>query len=375
MKKIIIIGGGFAGLSALRILSRRGLGLEVVLIDRKDTFDFLPALPDAIGRGIKLTHLTCKIEETGRKNGFKFVKDEVDSIDTGKNEVLTRTRRFNYDYLIIASGSETNFYGNKNIAEFAFKLDEAMDAEKIIEALKNRKFDNYIIGGGGYTGIELATNLSLFLTKNKKSGKIIIVERAPAILGPLTEWMKNYVTQNLKSLNVDILVNSSLEKLEDSRAYVTGGKVFNRAMVIWAAGVKTSGFIQDLKADKNPQGRLQVDEYLRLSENCFAVGDAAFVSYRCSNLRMAVQFSIAQGSCAALNVIDSIKGEKLHKYIPRDLGFIIPMANNKSCGNVFGVQLKGILPTILHFTMCIYRSCCLKNQLGILRDLITGGVK
>jgi NADH dehydrogenase len=359
MKKIIIIGGGFGGLCVGNIL----------LIDKKETADFLPTLPDCLGRGINPEYLTYKIENLAKKSGFKFLLDEVNSIDLDKREILTKTKRFAYDYLVIASGSETNFYGNTNIMEHAFKLDCAQDLKTIKKALNNKEFDNYIIGGGGYTGVELATNLRLFLGKNKKTGRIMILERAPTILGPLPEWMKIYVSENLKRLNVDVFTNSSIEKIEDSTAYFSGGEIFNKAMVIWAAGVKTSSFIQGLKVEKNPQGRIKVDEYLRLNESCFVVGDAAYFLHKNINLRMGVQFSISQGASAAVNIINSIKGHKLRKYMPRDLGYIIPMANNKSCGRVFGVNLKGVLPTLFHFVMCIYRSYGFKNKFGIIKGL------
>ena len=371
-KKIIIIGGGFGGLSAVDILCKSGLNFDISLIDKKGTADFLPTLPDCIGRGINPEYLTYKIADLANKIRFKFVKDEVGSIDLDKKEILTKTRRFNYDYLIVACGSETNFYGNNNIMEYAFKLDDSGDAKRIAEALRKREYDNYIIGGGGYTGVEVATNLRLFLTKNKKSGKIIIIEHTSSILGPLPEWMKNYVSVNFKRLNVDVFVNSSIEKIENGRVYVSGGRVFNKAMVIWAAGVKTSGFIQDLKVEKNPQGRIKVDEYLRLNESCFVIGDTAYFSYKKAYLRMAVQFAIAQGSCVAINIIKNVKGCELKKYRPTDFGYIIPMANNRSCGRVFGINLRGFLPTMLHFMMCIYRSYGIKNKFGILNGLING---
>ena len=76
---------------------------------------------------------------------------------------------------------------------------------------------------------------------------------------------------------------------------------------------------------------------------------------------------------AAKNILKSIKGAVLIKYKPIDLGFVIPMANNRSCGQVFGINLKGFVPTILHFMMCIYRSYGIKNKLGIIGDLIKGG--
>ena len=358
--------------AAYRLFKARK-NLEVTLIDKKWSSDFLPTLPDCIGRGINPESLSYKIESAAKRFGFRFIYEEVISVGLEKKQAYTASGAIDYDYLIIASGSETNFYGNENIKKYAYKLDEVEDARKIISALKQSAFENFIIGGGGYTGIEVVTNLRRYLNKIKSKKKIIIVERTPSILGPLPAWMKDYVLTNLKSLNVEVLVNSSLEKIEDEKVYVSGGRIYEKSLVVWAAGVKTSGFIQSLNSEKNPQGRIKVDEYLRLNESCFVIGDAAFFSYKSSFLRMAVQFAIAQGDCAAANVINQIKKRKLKKFKPLDFGYIIPMANNKSCGKILGLNLKGALPTIFHFLMCVYRSYSLKNKSGLILGLLKGG--
>lgn len=370
MDRVLIIGGGFAGLSAAIRLAKSGRGLEVRIIDKKETTDFLPMLPDCIGRGINPQRLAFRIENITKKLGAKFIRGEVLSIDLDKRQVLTKEQALDYDYLIIASGSETNFYGNENIKQNALPIDSADSAKKIVETLRQNKFDNFIVAGGGYTGIEVATNLRVYLDKVRQKSKVMIVERAPAILGPLPEWMRNYAADNLKNLGIELCQNSTLEKIEGRRIYLNGKRIFNNALVIWTAGVKTAGYIDNLQLAKNPQGRIKVDEYLRVNNNCFALGDAAFFTYKESFLRMAVQFAIAQGRCAASNIVKSIKGRKLKKFIPRDLGYIIPMANNRSCGAVFGINLKGLLPSALHFLMCVYRAYGLKNKSGIIRGLL-----
>jgi len=374
---ILIIGGGFAGISAASRLSRSDLDLDIVLIDKKEAVDFLPMLPDCIGREIDPEFLSFKIENIAKKLGFKFIRGEVASIDLDRRQVLTKEQALTYDYLVIASGCETNFYGNESIRQNSLTLDSAYDAKRIVDTLRYHEFDNFIIGGGGYTGIEIAASLRVYLGKIKRASGIIIVERAGAILGSLPEWMRNYVSANLRCLNVEICPNSAIDRIDGRSVYLLGGRTFNNALVIWAAGVKTAGFIQDLRSGKNPQGRIKVDEYLRINDNCFAAGDAAFFTHKESSLRMAVQFAITQGECAALNIIKSIKGRSLKRFMPRDLGYIIPMANNRSCGMVLGVNLKGALPTALHFIMCIYRSYGMKNKFGIIRTLFKdiGGKK
>lgn len=373
MKKILIIGGGFAGLSAADRFGKSGRGLDISLLDKKKSFDFLPLLPDAIGRGIKPEYLIYSIEDLCKKKGIKFINEEAVSIDLEKKKVFILSGVLEYDYLVIASGSETNFYANANIEKNAYKIDSAQDIQRILSVLRQAERGVYIIGGGGYTGIEVATNLRIFLDKVKRKSRIIVVERAPSILGPLPSWMKDYVSDNLIRLSIEVYTNSAIDKIEEDKVYVSGGKIFDSAMVIWAAGVKTAGFMQKINAEKNPQGRLRVDEYLKLNDSCFVAGDTSYFSYNNVFLRMAVQFAVIQGDCVAVNIINSIKGIKLRKYSPLDLGYVVPMANNRSCGIILGFKLRGRLPTFLHFLMCIYRSAGFKNKFGIIGDLIKGG--
>jgi len=358
MKKVIIIGAGFGGLEAARILSKHRGDVEITVIDKKETSDFLPTMPDCIGRGIRPQYLSYPVKALAAKFGFSFIKDEVSKVDLQDKTVFTVTAALNYDFLIIASGSETNFFGDEDIKKNAYKLDNVADAEKLLDVVKSRVFDNYIIGGGGYTGVEVATNLRLALNKMRRPGRVTIIERSADILGLLPSWMKDYVKENLRKLDIEVLINSSVDKID-----------YGKTVLIWAAGVKASAFIQNLQVEKNPQGRLKVDEYLRLDESCFVIGDAAYFEYKKNYLRMAVQFAIFQGRAAAKNIIRSIKGNSLKKFEPVDLGYIIPMANNRSCGMVLGLNLKGFLPTLLHFIMCIYRSYGFKNKIGIIKGL------
>lgn len=369
MHKIIIIGAGFSGLSAASRLSKLRLDIEILVFDKKGTTDFLPLIPDAIGRALNPDFLVCHIQDILPKQNIRFVKKEIVSVNLETRQVFTADASYTYDFLVIASGSQVNFFSDSQAKNLAYAVNSVNDVKKIISALQENKFENFIICGGGYTGIEAATNLYLFCRKNGIAGKIVIVERSPEILGPLPGWMKAYVKANLEKLGIDVLTNSTVENIQSKRIALSGNRVFEKAMLIWVPGVRTADFIQKLAVEKNPQGRIVVDQYLRFKENCFSAGDTALFAKGNNPLRMAVQFSIAEGAQVSDNIIRSIKKLPLKKFKPRDLGFIIPMANNRSCGSVFGLNLKGLLPTLLHFMMCIYRSYGLRNKVGLTVNL------
>jgi NADH dehydrogenase len=370
-KKIAIIGCGFAGAFSSRALCHLKEDAQVTVIDKKETFDFLPMLPDAVGRGIDPGLMSYPISLLSNRWGFNYINEEVKSVDIQQNAIITTSNSLNYDYLIISSGSETNFYGNNEIREYAYKLDDASDARRILKYLEENTPDTILISGGGYTGVEVATNLRVYLNKKARKSKIIIIERAPSILGPLPEWMKSYVGNNLKELGVEVFTNTVIDKISKETVSLSNSQVFNNAMLIWVAGVKTADFIQSIKAEKNPQGRIKVDDCLRLKDNCFIVGDCAYVAHKNGYLRMAVQFAIYQAISAANNIAASMKGKKALKYKPLDMGYVIPMANNKSCGSIMGINVTGMPATLMHFTMCIYRSLGARHKSGIVASLLT----
>ncbi len=370
MAKIVIIGAGFAGLAAAARLASARSRFEVSLVDRQENFNFLPMLPDTIGRGIAPEFLANRIEGLCSSLKCKFIRDEVISVDFAKKEVLARTSAIPYDFLIIASGSETNFYGNSAIQQYAYTLDSVQDASRIIAALEKNTFDAYLIGGAGYTGIEVATNLKAYLRRRSREKRVVIVERQPSILGLLPDWMKAYVKDNLNSLGIEVVCNAAIDTVKGGSITLSTKESFNNAMLIWTAGVRTSDFVRDLKTGKNPQGRLFADKYLKIDDSCFVAGDASWFKSGSGFLRMAVQFSIMEGRLAAGNILRLARGLPLKEYRPVDFGYIIPMANNRSCGEIFGIKMKGFIPTVLHFMMCIYRSFGWHNRLGIIKGLI-----
>ncbi|MEI8350165.1 MAG: FAD-dependent oxidoreductase [Candidatus Omnitrophota bacterium] len=372
--RIIIVGAGFSGIAALVRLASAKVPLDILLIDKKETFDFLPLLPDCFARNISPRFITCELGPIALKYGARFFNKEVIALDPEKKEVITSDAVFPYDYLILASGTETNSYGNDAVKKYGYTLDSAQDAVKITAALGRNQYENFIVAGAGYSGIEVACGLRCYLNRHGKKGRIIIAERAVSILGPLPDWMKAYVSDNLRMLDIEVATGVVVERIEERSLRFSDSSNYNNSMLIWTAGVRCADFIQKLSLGKNPQGRLKVDMSLKAHESIFVAGDAACFSYGNTCLRMAVQFAITQGLFAGAQVIRSIKGLEFKEYQPFDFGYIIPMANNRACGQVMGIHLKGRLAIVLHFLMCIYRLYGWRNKVGVLKALMLSKV-
>lgn len=373
MKRVLIIGAGFGGLSALNRLSGNKKYVEVTVIDRKSSMDFLPELPSILGRNVREGHLACDIERLVKRSGARFMQREAAVIDRFKREVECSGERIKYDYLVIASGSETAFYGQDHIKRAAYKLDDVYDAAKLRKALDSGSFDSVVVAGGGYTGIEVATNIRLHCDKRKLNKRIYIIERAKAILGPLPQRLREYTVLNLLKMGIKTYLETTITDIKGTTIKLSNQETIDKALLIWAAGVKTGDIVDKLDVPKGAQGRIKVDEYLRAEEDIFVIGDAAEFIYHDRPLRMAVQFSIIQGDIAAKNIINSIRGLPLKKYVPVDLGYVVPMANNRSCGILFGkLYVGGVIATLLHYMMCLYSLPTIRRKVGLLWDVLRG---
>ncbi|HAJ57345.1 MAG TPA: hypothetical protein DCL35_06210 [Candidatus Omnitrophica bacterium] len=376
MGDIVIIGGGFAGLEAARVFSRKRSKLgsrRVIVVDAKPTFDFLPVLPDVCGSFVSKEHVILDLREYLEALKVNFENDEVINIDADAREVFLKGgRSLAFEFLIVCCGSVTNFYGAAEIERHALKLDTADDAAALLNTVATYPQKKIVIAGGGYTGVEIASSIAAFLRRKKvKKYSVNIVEKQDDILGPLPQWAKDYCRINLAALRVNIYADSSIKEVTENRVKLSSGMEFDDYLFIWAAGVQTPKFLRDLKFEKDTQGRLVVDNYLRFSEGCFAAGDAACFKSKGKALRMAVQFSLAQADVAAGNILRIIAGKKgLIKYRPCDLGLLVPMANRKACGKILFFRVWGIFGWALHYIMCVYRSIGAKNKFGILRDCL-----
>ncbi|MBI4845589.1 MAG: FAD-dependent oxidoreductase [Candidatus Omnitrophica bacterium] len=370
MKKVIIIGGGFAGLKAAQVLCKRFKNIKTHVIDKNKNSIFLPLLPDVIGREINHKYLEYPLDQAARVHGFNFINREVSGIDLEKKKVICHDKNFDYDFLVIAAGSRTNFYGQEQIKKTAFTLDDTADALAILEALKAKSFENIVICGAGYTGVEIAANIKAFLLKHRIRKKIIIAEKFQGILSGMPGGLRKYVLDKLGQMDIPVSLNTSIRTASETEVVLSDGKVIEKAMLIWAAGVKCADFLSGTNLEKNAQERIKVDRFLCFKEGCFAIGDSALVLRGQKALRMSVQFAVTQGASAALNIgrINNAKKEKIYK--PVDLGYIIPMAGANACGNILGIQATGAMPALMHYIMCIVRSWETISKLGIIRSLL-----
>ncbi|MBD3380031.1 MAG: hypothetical protein GF408_06190 [Candidatus Omnitrophica bacterium] len=380
--KIIVLGGGFAGVSVLRHLSRFGKGVlsegDVLLVDRKENFEFLPLLPDIISGRVSASGLSYSLRGLCRNTGADFLRAEVKASDVRSRKIVTSEGDFGYEKLAVCTGAETNFFGQRKIRDKCFKLYSCADAERIKgEVLRRcRAFPkvNVAVAGGGYTGIEAATNIYHLLVRAGKPFRIVLLEKAPEILSMTPAWIRRSARKELERIGLEIMTDSGLSDVDEGAAVLEDGSRIENCMCVWSAGVRSSEAVDNFGLDQE-KSRIKVNSFLRPysageeSGNIFIAGDSAafFSQGRSKPLRLAVMFAMGQGRTAAANLVNSLKAKRMRPYKAADLGYLVPFATGKAPGLVMGVPVAGPAGYALHYAVSIYRApfTC---KIDIIRD-------
>jgi len=390
--EILILGGGFAGLAAAEELASRwgSKRYRIRLLDRRHENVFAPLLPDLISARVRGEHIAYALEPCLKRMGVEYIHGNVKAIHPKEGRVETFEGEHRADYIIICLGCDTNYFGDEHIKRHSVGLkwiEEGVTinvrATKMIDSAKaDGETANFLVVGGGYTGIEAASHLA-YLAKVKtglpygeteRFARVIIAEKTNRILSSLSDKSRGWAAELVRSYGIEIVTNATVQKFADGdNATLTNGTVIHRPLVLWTAGVAPGPAVAAMDAPKEHGDRLAVDKYLRLpgSESVFAAGDVACARTRGhkEGLRMAVQFSLVSGRIAAENVKRTIEGRPLKEFDPVDPGYLVPLAPGHAAGVVLGHESKGLTPFLLHYFMSLVRSRGRHNRLSIFGDL------
>lgn len=299
MKKIIVLGAGFAGLSCAKILSRY-FPSQVVLIDKNNYHLYTPLL--------------CELNEERVRLPIKIRAEFI------QKEVLD-WRRLDCDYLVLATGAETNYYDIPGLKENAITFKNLEDLRR----LQNVPSGSILIIGGGANGVELAMKLAQKL----QGENIKIIEGKDCILSNIDASLRMKAEQLLKKWGVEILTGHHLERVEASQLFFKNGESVNFNNLIWTGGVRT--------------GEYKVDEYLRVlgEKNVFAVGDCASINPGLASL------ALEQAKIAAINIKRTIENKQLLPYRPKPNSIVIPLGDYYAIAQIGRIKIAGLLAWLI----------------------------
>ncbi|HKU32503.1 MAG TPA: NAD(P)/FAD-dependent oxidoreductase [Candidatus Nitrosotalea sp.] len=340
--KILILGGGFAGSNVLReIQDQLGNNAEVTLISQDNFFLFTPMLPEISSGMLHPSDISTPIRTFCKTATFCHAK--VLSIDLVEKKVTVirifdqKETMFDYDYLVLAMGSKDNFFGNVNIEEFAFTIKTLEDAiairNHIISVLEcadqekdkilQEQLLRFVVVGGGFAGVEIATEINHFLHdtvknfyKNIDSEKIrvIIISARNGILPEVGEELGKFALEYVRKSGIEVIINTKAVDAGEDHVLLSDNTIIPCATLVWAGGVMVEPLVASLKCEHGTSGRLIVDQYLRLKEypNIFALGDCAHLvdPHGGTVYPTTAQIAIRQAKTVSKNIAAEINGRE-----------------------------------------------------------------
>ncbi|MGB7393381.1 MAG: NAD(P)/FAD-dependent oxidoreductase [Pricia sp.] len=367
-KRIIIIGGGFAGISLAKKL--QGLDMQLVVIDRHNYHTFQPLLYQVSTSGLEPDSIAYPIRKILRKiDDFHFRWAEVTHIDPEKRMVHTDKGDLVYDYLVMANGTRTNFFGNKEIAEHAMPMKsvpQALDIRSLMlqnfekaddcDDLEERKaLLNFCLVGAGPTGVELSGALAELKRNvfpkdyqhlNVDEMEIHLFEGADRVLPPMSEEASEDATEFLNDLGVQLHLNTMVDDYDGETVTISDGTTMRCKNFIWAAGV-TGAAIEGFSKDKLVEklNRFKVNRFNQVEgyDDVFAIGDIAYMEtedFTAGHPQVA-QPAIQQGEHLAKNLKRLLKGEEMEKFNYFDKGTMATVGRNKAVVDIHKLKFAG----------------------------------
>ncbi len=371
--RIVIIGGGFAGLKLAKSL--KSLDVQVVLIDKNNYHTFQPLLYQVATTAMEAESIASPFREIFySQNNFFFRMAEVSKIDPNQNFIETSVGIVSYDYLVIASGANTNFFGLEDIKCYAIDMkgvseainlkylilqnfEQALltDSEEIRESLMN-----IVIVGGGPTGVELAGAFGelkghIFPKDYPELDihrmQVHIIDMQDRLFKSLSEQSSRFAERCLKEFNINICLNTKVESYDGKVLILSNGKKINTKTVIWAAGVKGNE-IQGLGSKYFASfGRVKVDQFNRVEgfKNIFAIGDtAAMISQQYPNGHpMLAPVAIQQAQTLAKNLKRILIKQEMRPFAYKDYGVMATIGRNRAVVDLKFLKLHGTVAWLI----------------------------
>jgi NADH:ubiquinone reductase (H+-translocating) len=382
-KRILILGGGFAGIEVLRQLQKAfqdDVDVDITLVSRDNFFLFTPMLPEVSSGMIETRHILTPIRTFCKR--AKFYEADVDAIDLKNKHVViahaigkqTRSHKLKYDYLVLALGGKTNFSGMSEVASNALTIKSIGDAivirNHIISMLEQadiehedielrRSLMTFVIVGGGFSGVEVAGELNDFVCESidhfyhnldRIDARVILVNSGDRILPEVTEDLAQFALQHLRKNGVEVMLNTRLIGATQDRVKLNNDGLISCNTFIWAGGaLPDDKLIGSLPCDHDKSGRIVANKYLEIEgyeNSAFVVGDCACVTdpHTGSPYPPTAQHALRQAKVATKNIIFAINGKPNNKKIIFDYktkGVMALIGKRNGVGILLGHKVHG----------------------------------
>lgn len=360
-KRVLILGAGAAGISAaleLKRASARVPGLEVTLVDQRDYHHPIPFMWQVISGSVDPGHISfplpALLSREGAVGAVKFRQSRVESIDVARKVVSTHDGELDWDYLIVALGSTTNFFGMADAEEHSLTLKSVSDAvsthNHILDSYeaalwegdeqRRRELLTFVVVGGGPTGIELAAAIQDF-TREALAQKypaltpqvrVLLVEAQDVLLSGTKVKMSELALDRLRSRGIEVLLKTRITRVWSGGIQTADGQTIPARTAIWVAGVKPAAVVESLPFNKAKDGRIIVNHYLNVPElpGIYVLGDCAYLLQGRGSIPYPPthQVAVRQGPVCARNIIRAIQHKQQLTFRYKFKGQVIYVGRN-----------------------------------------------
>ena len=391
-KRIIIVGGGFGGLKLAKKL--KNSGMQVVLIDKNNYHQFPPLIYQIASAGMEPSSISFPFRKIFRKRkDFHFRMAEVRAIVPEMNMIQTSIGKAEYDYLVFAAGTTTNFFGNEHIEDEAMPMKTVSEAMGLRNALlanfersvtcateqERRELLNVVIVGGGATGVEIAGVISEmkkyvlpygYPDMESSQLHVFLIEAAGRLLSGMSEESSAKSEQFLREMGVNVCLHKKVVDYKDHKVVLEDGMEIPTRTLIWVSGVKAVPI-----TNLNPEligrgGRIKVDAYNRVEglDNVFAIGDQCIQTsdkdYPYGHPQLA-QVAIQQGVLLAKNLKRLEKGKAMKAFHYRNLGSMATVGRNRAVVEFKKVKMQGWFAWILWLVVHLRSILGIRNKVMV----------
>lgn len=385
-KRVVIIGGGFAGVYVaceLVPFVEKGV-IDITIINRTNYFLFTPLLHEVATGGLSPVSVTEPLREIFSANNVNIVEGAVSSINTSSKKISLNHTEVFYDYLVIATGSEVNYANIHGASSFALPLGNLEDALRIrsrtidefrIADESSRSEISFAIVGGGATGVEIAAELNEFVSQIQKKyypnirANITLISTSQEILRRFSEGTRLIARKRLLNRGIRIECGNAVKEVSSDGIMYEDGTKLPAQVVIWAAGVRPTLPTFLGKELVYEDGRISVDIYFRCLgvNDVFALGDVA--GFRNSGekdfLPMLAQVAVGASGVVAKNIVSSIEERELTSFSFKTKGMLISLGRWYAAGNIFMFEIKGIFAWWMWRTIYLFKFFSWRKRIKI----------